>query len=35
MAYNFSYADFYHANLNNTHLFNINLRHVSLMKADL
>ncbi|PKG82013.1 potassium transporter Kef [Colwellia sp. 75C3] len=35
MGYDFSYADFYHANLNSGHLFNINLKHASVMKADL
>tara|TARA_R110000737_G_scaffold350031_1_gene387849 strand:+ start:1324 stop:2322 length:999 start_codon:yes stop_codon:yes gene_type:complete len=35
IGYDFSYADFYHANLSNSHLFNINLRHASIMKADL
>ena len=35
IGYDFSYADFYHANLRSGHLFNINLRHASIMKADL
>lgn len=34
-GFDFSYADFYKANLNGAHLFNINLNHASLMKADL
>jgi len=34
-GYDFSYADFYHANLNGAHLFHINLKNASLMKADL
>ena len=34
-GYDFSYADFYHANLKGGHLFNINLQHASVMKADL
>ncbi|PKI17226.1 ion channel [Colwellia sp. 12G3] len=34
-GYDFSYADFYHANINGGHLFNINLQHASIMKADL
>jgi len=34
-GYDFSYADFYRANLNNAHLFNISLKNASLMKADL
>jgi len=34
-GYDFSYADFYHANLQDAHLFNINLKNASLMKADL
>lgn len=34
-GYDFSYADFYRANLNNAHLFNISLNHASLMKANL
>jgi hypothetical protein len=35
IGYDFSYADFYHANLNSAHMFNINLQHASIMKADL
>ncbi|GAW97912.1 MULTISPECIES: ion channel [Colwellia] len=35
LGYDFSYADFYHANLRSGHLFNINLQHASVMKADL
>jgi hypothetical protein len=34
-GYDFSYADFYRANLTGAHLFNIKLSHASLMKADL
>jgi len=34
-GYDFSYADFYRAKLNNAHMFNINLLHASLMKVDL
>jgi hypothetical protein len=34
-GYDFSYADFYHANLSGAHLFNIKLEQASLMKADL
>lgn len=33
-GYDFSYADFYHANIRGGHLFNINLRKASIMKAD-
>ncbi|MDF1881807.1 pentapeptide repeat-containing protein [Sulfurimonas sp. MAG313] len=32
---NLSYADLYHADLSNSHLFHINLSYTSLMKADL
>ncbi len=35
IGYDFSYADFYHANLKSGHLFNINMQHASIMKADL
>ena len=35
VGYDFSYADFYRANLKGAHLFNINFSHASLMKADL
>ncbi len=35
VGYDFSYADFYHANLKSGHLFNINMQHASIMKADL
>jgi hypothetical protein len=35
VGYDFSYADFYHANLNSAHMFNINLQHASIMKTDL
>lgn len=34
-GFDFSYADFYRANLAGAHLFNINLTHASLMKVDL
>jgi len=34
-GYDFSYADFYRANLQNAHLFNCTLKNASLMKADL
>lgn len=34
-GYDFSYADFYRANLNGAHLFNVNLSHASVMKTDL
>ncbi|NMP16868.1 ion channel [Thalassotalea sp. Y01] len=34
-GFDFSYADFYRANLTKAHLFNINLSHASLMKANL
>ncbi|WP_440875339.1 ion channel [Thalassotalea sp. PLHSN55] len=34
-GYDFSYADFYRADLSNGHLFNINLSGASLMKANL
>lgn len=34
-GYDLSYADFYRANLRGAHLFNIDVRHGSLMKADL
>jgi hypothetical protein len=34
-GYDFSYADLYHAELRDAHLFNINLNHASIMKADL
>ncbi len=34
-GYDFSHADFYHANLKSGHLFNINLTIASVMKADL
>ena len=34
-GYDFSYADFYKANLTGAHLFNIKLRNASIMKADL
>lgn len=34
-GYDFSYADFYRANLSNAHLFNITLTNASLMKVDL
>lgn len=34
-GYDFSYADFYRANLTESHLFNLNLSHASLMKASL
>ncbi|WP_448213438.1 ion channel [Colwellia sp. MEBiC06753] len=34
-GYDFTYADFYKANLEGAHLFNIKLNHGSLMKADL
>jgi uncharacterized protein YjbI with pentapeptide repeats len=34
-GYDFSYSDFYRANLNNAHLFNSILNNSSLMKADL
>lgn len=33
-GYDFSHADFYHANIRGGHLFNINLHSGSLMKAD-
>ncbi|WP_448548544.1 ion channel [Thalassotalea fusca] len=33
-GFDFSYADFYRANLSGAHLFNINFRNASLMKAD-
>lgn len=35
IGYDFSYADFYHANLKAGHLFNITLTGASIMKADL
>lgn len=35
LGYDFSYADFYHANLKSGHMFNINMQHASIMKADL
>ncbi|MGJ8680627.1 ion channel [Paraglaciecola sp.] len=35
MGYDFSESDFYKANLNGAHLFNIDLTNASLMKADL
>ncbi|WP_286232500.1 ion channel [Thalassotalea sediminis] len=35
VGYDFSYTDFYRANLSGAHLFNINLSNASLMKADL
>jgi hypothetical protein len=35
IGYDFTYADFYHANLKGGHLFNINLKNASIMKADL
>jgi hypothetical protein len=34
-GFDFSYADFYRANLSGAHLFNINFNNASLMKADL
>ncbi|TWX55668.1 ion channel [Colwellia hornerae] len=34
VGFDFSYADFYHANLLGAHLFNINFNKASLMKAD-
>lgn len=34
-GYDFTFADFYRANLNGAHLFNVTLRSGSLMKADL
>lgn len=34
-GFDFSYADFYRADLSGAHLFNITLHHASLMKADL
>ncbi|MBL4940223.1 MAG: pentapeptide repeat-containing protein [Colwellia sp.] len=34
-GYDFSHADFYHAELTDAHLFNINFNHASIMKADL
>ncbi len=34
-GFDFSYSDFYRANLSGAHLFNINLNGASLMKADL
>lgn len=34
-GYDFSYADFYHAELKGAHLFNINLSGASIMKADM
>ena len=34
-GYDFSYADFYHANLSGAHLFHIKLEQASLMKANL
>lgn len=34
-GFDFSYADFYRANLHGAHLFNIKLAHASLMKVDL
>lgn len=34
-GYDFSYADFYRCNMQNSHLFNINFSQASLMKADL
>ncbi|WP_448569953.1 ion channel [Thalassotalea ganghwensis] len=34
-GFDFSYADFYRANLTGAHLFNIQIDHGSLMKADL
>ncbi len=34
-GHDFSYADFYHANLIDAHMFNINLNNASLMKAEL
>jgi hypothetical protein len=33
-GYDFSYADFYRANLQGAHMFNINLSHASIMKAN-
>ncbi|MCP4988759.1 MAG: pentapeptide repeat-containing protein [Colwellia sp.] len=35
VGYDFSYADFYHANIKSGHMFNINMNHASVMKADL
>ncbi len=35
VGYDFSYADFYHTDLRDSHLFNIKLDHASVMKADL
>jgi len=35
VGFDFSYADFYRANLTGSHLFNINLSNASLMKVDL